>query len=651
MRGIGTRLSTFLLAVSVIATMSCSRSRDSNAGRTTDTTDTRGVWSAGGNGGSTASGGRGATQTGPASASGGRGGSGVLTVGTAPASMPTAGAQSEADRGTAAAGCPPYQALCNGSCIVTSQDPQNCGACGRACAAEEACSAGVCAATCSTPPTGGNTRIAKCGQQCVDLFNDNTHCGDCDMDCTAASQVCVGGRCTRDTLGLDPKGKACPNGGPTIFIDDGTKKSCAGKIAQTTFRWGMCSCGDVSVVNSGESWPGRPGLNVPALYIDAYDSSKGPWDMDKPELGGSLGLNGSFASESGAYTFITGNMWTAGSIRTGGPMDVKQELHALGAISAQGEVHVGQPNSSMPPPTVPVVPGTASWDGFVAGNIDSAAPIMFHKDLYHQAANAPANVVVTGASNSEAVSFAPPCDACGDAQLPVAAFVDHYAATGTDNAAIGLDPGALSNLSDSTRLDLPCGAYYLDSIQSEGSVTVFAHGHTALFIGGDVSAETLSFTLAPDASFDVFVKGNIETQSDLIIGNPNYAALSRTYVSGAGFSLNGEAHIAGLFYAANSDIELQSHLTVYGALYCKSFNGTGDNTDIHYDRAALQLDKDCCENPEIPDAPGCNPPGCTSCKDCGNQSCTGGTCGPCTSDADCCAPLLCVDGVCEIPLE
>jgi hypothetical protein len=40
---------------------------------------------------------------------------------------------------------------------------------------------------------------------------------------------------------------------------------------------------------------------------------------------------------------------------------------------------------------------------------------------------------------------------------------------------------------------------------------------------------------------------------------------------------------------------------------------------------------------------------CGTCKDCGNQACVNGTCGSCTTNADCCAPLICQGGTC-VPL-
>jgi hypothetical protein len=149
-------------------------------------------------------------------------------------------------------------------------------------------------------------------------------------------------------------------------------------------------------------------------------------------------------------------------------------------------------------------------------------------------------------------------------------------------------------------------------------------------------ASVVTFSVDPGGSLDVFVKGTIKASADLIVGNPNYAALTRVYLGAPGLTLSGETHIAGLFYAAASDIDLGAHITAYGALYCNHFIGQGDNTDIHYDRSALHQGDPC-----VP------PTQCKTCGDCGNQACIAGTCGACLTSADCCAPLLCVAGSCQ----
>lgn len=557
--------------------------------------------------------------------------------------------------------CPPYQTLCNGVCIVTSADPNNCGACGKVCPGTTACSAGVCAAECTTPPPGGNAQIIKCGKTCIDRFNDNKNCGACGKDCTATGEVCVGGTCTAPTVAVGPGPGGCPGGGPPIIVNNGTSTTCAGNLAQTTFRWGMCACGNADF-NKASSFP--------SLFIDGYDSTKGPWDPTTPGLGGSLGVNGTFkATGSGPekLVYIGGHMWTADTLTCAGTgaVDVRQELHTTGAVSKAGAFDVGNP----------ITGGAASWDGYVVNDITGSGTMSFYKDLYTPAGASQTNIAFPGGGAKKPLAFTvpPPCDACGASQVPVGAIVDYYAdPTHNDNAKVGLATNALSNLSGTTRIDLPCGYYYFDSINTTGSVTIYAHGHTAVFVGGNVSGSVVSFSLDPTGTFDVFVKGTVSTGSDFILGNPNYAALTRMYVGGSALTLNGEAHFAGLFYAANANVNLTSHLTVYGAFYSNNFKSV-ENTDIHYDRAALIAGVGCPPPPKpsppdggVPDGGGTPdgggapdaasdagvPPGtpCGSCKDCGNQACVqpAGVCGSCTTSSQCCAPLVCIGGTCKV---
>jgi hypothetical protein len=69
--------------------------------------------------------------------------------------------------------------------------------------------------------------------------------------------------------------------------------------------------------------------------------------------------------------------------------------------------------------------------------------------------------------------------------------------------------------------------------------------------------------------------------------------------------------------------------------------GNGGSVDVYYDKSAPNFASEC--------PPPTTPGGCKSCLDCANQKCNTGTgqCTGCATDADCCAPLRCVGGVCE----
>ena len=87
------------------------------------------------------------------------------------------------------------QTLCDGRCVDLANDPNNCGACGRTCAAGLACCDGVCRA----------------------LRTDNSNCGACGNACfISGSRFCACGICVFCPLGAvlsqDTCRCDCPDG-------------------------------------------------------------------------------------------------------------------------------------------------------------------------------------------------------------------------------------------------------------------------------------------------------------------------------------------------------------------------------------------------------------------------------------------------------
>ena len=497
--------------------------------------------------------------------------------------------------------CPLYQTLCNGACIPTSADPNNCGGCGVKCTGAQACSGGTCAEGCLPG-------LDACAGSCVDRATDSENCGSCGNICPP-SKGCVKGTC-EDAVAVGPAPAACVGGGPPIVIA-ASQGGCLGTLAQTTFRWGLCSCKDVRASDK--------------LLVDAYDSRLGLYHPGG--LGGGVGANGGYDTSASAE--IWGALWCSADtgIDTHAANTIKQELRVGGSLQTSDTFTVGD-------------------DAYVAGDVGTSASITIGKTLHVPAASSVSANVTYGTLTREAVTVPPPCDCQPQQLIPVVDIVAAHRAPNNDDALIHLDATVFETTGAPHRLDLPCGNYYLTKIDQSQALTIAAHGRTALYINGDVhNSDALSFALDPDAELDVFIAGTIDSSDTLTIGSPNYPALSRTYVgSPNGLRLSAGSRIGGNLYAAYGLVSWSAGSDLYGSIYAGDFAASAA-TAIHYDRAVLETGNACMPPPSTPQ-PDAGAPGCDTCKDCGNQACINGACGACTKVGDCCAPLVCMQGAC-----
>jgi hypothetical protein len=515
--------------------------------------------------------------------------------------------------------CPLYQARCGGRCLTVSTDPNNCGSCGTVCPMGRVCVAGACAERCPGA-------LTACGGACVDPQSDSAHCGACGAVC-AAGTGCVQGRCERGVF-VDPSGAPCAEGGPPVEIGGGR---CAGAVAETSFRWAICSCGDLRMTTP--------------LVTDGFDSTRGGYTPGG--VGAGVGVNNVFSNTN--TTDVGGALWVGGTETWGisAPQRVRQFLRLNASLLANNGLTVAE-------------------DAFVNGDARANVPVSVGGALRVPMGATVEPMVTYRRLLREPVAVTPPCDCAPSTFAPVAAWVTE-ARTRNDNARIGLDSEALVTPGTNRRLDLPCGRYFLSSIGSPGAVTIVAHGRTALFVGGDVSVTgPLTITLDGNAELDLVIGGALRATVPVTLGSPAYPALTRVYIASPdGFSSTGTTTLGGNLYLPGGRFETTTPLEVWGSVFAGSFRSTNTVT-VHYDRGVLRAGETCRNPPPPPTAPDAGVPDagardaatdvprdagapmCTSCRDCANQACVGGRCGACTGDSDCCAPLQCWMGRCVI---
>jgi hypothetical protein len=426
-------------------------------------------------------------------------------------------------------------------------------------------------------------------------------------------------------------GEFCAGKGSTIPLPGG---KCSGDLSKKTFLFALCSCSSVKANNS--------------IVTDSLDSSTG----QSTGKNGSVGVRGDY---DGQQATIGGSLWVDGSVTMGNHHDVAVELQCGGPLDTNAsEVAIAA-------------------DAYVEGDIaDAQGKLVVGKTLFIPAGKAHPGVVATSVVEGP-VDVAAPCDC--DAPIDIVGLVQSFA-QGNDDEANGVSPGELTGLTAAVTRELPCGRYYFTGVQSTSSVTVKLTGHTAIFIEGDVLASgPLAFELGPDAELDLFISGSLKPDNAVKIGDKARPAATRVYVAGE-VLMSGQLDLAANLYLPNAIFSGKNTVELWGALYAKGLSLDGALT-VHYDEAILevpgcagsggsaggqgvggqagsgQAGSGQAGSGQAGGQSGQGGSGCSDCKGCDNPTpaCSGGTCGPCTKNSDCCPPMVCNvgNGLCVVP--
>jgi formylglycine-generating enzyme required for sulfatase activity len=127
--------------------------------------------------------------------------------------------------------CPdsPERFSCNGRCVDTLTDPENCGGCDVVCdPRSETCEAGACAL---------REGFGRCGGGVINLETDRENCGGCDVVCDPRSETCEAGACAlREGFGR------CGGGVINLETDRENCGRC-GVVCGARERCGAGACG------------------------------------------------------------------------------------------------------------------------------------------------------------------------------------------------------------------------------------------------------------------------------------------------------------------------------------------------------------------------------------------------------------------------
>ncbi len=452
--------------------------------------------------------------------------------------------------------------------------------------------------------------VASCGTTDVSVLSEQ----DIGAGPDGGSNVEAGG--TTDGAssvdGGSSRAAYCAGSGPPTLVDAtdaGAVSTCAGQLAQASFRYALCTC---------DGYVGSQ-----ALTTDAFDSSAGPYDPAHALPGGSVGTNGNL-NASGPMT-VGGSLWVSDT--TG--LTSNAAIAAAGELHVQGEIHSG--------PSLRV--GTDAW---MASGIQTAGDLTV-KGTLRIPTGAPLSVGGTksvGTVTNTPVQVAPACDCAPQDLVDIGGYVASYRAQ-NDDAAAGIDPKLLENVKAPLTATIPCGRIFFTRVGGTAPIHLTAQGRVALFVGGDLSTTSDFLVDVPAGSeLDLFVEGNVTVGGAFRAGSAANPSKARTYVGGNGtVNLQGQAELAGNLYAPAAQLVLggSAATTLYGSIFAARINAGADLT-IHYDEAILASGGA---------GAGCAPPtSCKTCRDCGGQACNSGTCGGCTDSSQCCAPLVCRAGAC-----
>lgn len=364
-----------------------------------------------------------------------------------------------------------------------------------------------------------------------------------------------------------------------LCYEDGVDPETCEQTRTLAFGHAICSCGDVLGTGSfSTETVGAAGARADVGVDQSLSlriGRRNPTGDLAGGVDGSLVLGGTGpAPVGGDAPVISGDLKLAGA------------LNFAGSIQVLGDAYSRE---------LPVGTGTLA----IAGDLH-------HDSQLGAAATLPPNVTVAGKLISEDYASAPPC-ACAPSAMPEITQMIAAAASGNDNARVGIDPNSLVNLIAARPVEFGCGRYFLSTVSSLAGLQWNVSGHVTVFVFGDVAVKgDVAVTLAPDAQLDLVIGGNLTLDGAARFGDPTRPGASRIYVQGQvqlssmgdlptlarPTTAFGESVIVGNLYAPAATLLIAPPTDVYGSLFVGKLLIL-QNVLVHYDPSVIAQPAAC----------------------------------------------------------
>lgn len=288
-----------------------------------------------------------------------------------------------------------------------------------------------------------------------------------------------------------------------------------------------------------------------------------------------VGVEGHAKLASGST--IRGSLWARDEIESAGSLDVGAHLWGGKGVRAAGSLDVGGDLAS-------------------GGDLRGAGSLEVRGDVRVAGRNA---FVGSQDIGGVAAYSAPASSACGcEAPYDVRGAIE-VARTVNDNAGSAISAEGIL-VRGSQSLVLKSGRYYVKELASVGALAITIEGSTQLYIDGDLEmAGSIRFVLAPSATLDLFVAGNVRGAGSSALGEGASPESFRLFVGGEHVKMAGSQDFRGLVYAPNAEVDLAGSTDIHGSLFARSLDHAG-SLDITY--AAVSTQGERCEHP-LPASP------------------------------------------------